>query len=179
MVGILAATDQGNRQSTTTVQVAKTQVDGQVQIAQEERRQRRIETAYAALLKDLIELDDYTGGVIGATMEGNPPDDVRTPEALTFRLAGEGALTLYWSPRVRQLVDEAQQRVRELNQELLLYHLFVNDEDGHADEEIQRELDGLWPHAQQAREAIDAACDQMSAELNPGASGREDETHSA
>jgi hypothetical protein len=174
VVGIVAATYQGSRQSRTTVQVAKQQVDGQVQIAQEERRQRRIETAYEKLQAVLIELDDYTEAVIGETMEGNPPDDADAPDAFTHRLAGGGTLALYWSPRVRQLVDHAQHEIRELNKALLLYHIYAN-EDGHSDQDIQRELDDLWPRAQLAREAIEAVRDQMSAELNPGAPGRKDE----
>ena len=171
MAGISGATYQGIRQSRTTVDVTKQQIDGQVQIAHEERRQRRIESAYTELLGSLVEFDDYTETVINTTMEGNTPGDAEAPESLSFRLGGEGALAVYWSPRVRQLVEAAQQRMRELNQALLLYHIYVN-EDGHSDEDIRHETDGLWPYAQRAREGIEAVRDQMSAELNPGAPGR-------
>jgi hypothetical protein len=170
-IGLVSTTYLGIRQSRTTIQVAEQQINAQVQVAQEERRQRRIEAAYEKLQAVVIELDDYLQAVTSETMKGVDPRDADLREVLTPRLSGQRALALYWSPRVRQLVGKAQDEMRLLNSVLGIYQDVRKGD--HSDEERFSEWSGMIFQAAESRKAIEAVRDQMSAELNPGAPGRE------
>jgi hypothetical protein len=116
LAGIIAAYKAGNRQQHTALAVVRQQADAQAEAAQEERRQRRLETSYEALLAYLSQGLDWVLSVYplvtheeGYTM---PP----LPE-LPDRHRVEAVVTAYWSPRIRQLMEEWQQALEAVRRE--------------------------------------------------------------
>jgi hypothetical protein len=151
---------------------ARQQVDGQIKIAREERQQRRIEAAYTELLGNLIACEDYANKVFFATMAGQPPLGVEMPPGFSSSLGGDGSLAVYWSPRVRQLVGEMRNQIRELHKLLVRYHRTARDAGATSEDQVLAMINAAAPKAEAAQRAIVAVRDQMSAELNPGAPPR-------
>lgn len=116
VAGVISTYLAGARQQRATLEVATQHIEASAEAAREERRQRRIESAYTDMLTALRRVYYWVFTVY--------PLLVQTPEQYTMPplpepadpAASEALWGTYWSPRVEQLMDQWELAVRELRQ---------------------------------------------------------------
>ncbi len=87
---------------------ARAQSRSAERIAETDRRQRRLEDAYLDLLGMVGEADDWSA-LLWRHLGGELPNgerDAYPPRLAIDSVATRGSLSAYWSPRMRELVDE-------------------------------------------------------------------------
>lgn len=92
------------------------QIEGQKDVAREERKERRLEAAYLELLVKIAQADEWTTQLLShwtPPEEGQPSPGPEGPDIFLQTLSAQGILSVYWSPRVTQLVNEVRRHLRE------------------------------------------------------------------
>jgi len=114
VAGIVATYKAGNRQQDVALTVARQQGDAQVAVAREERQQRRLETAYLELLVAITKVRYWVFTVY--PLLTYTPDQYTMPPLpeLPDSDQKEALWTAYWSPRVKQLIEQWDKAVRHL-----------------------------------------------------------------
>lgn len=114
VAGIVATYMAGNRQQDSALAVTQQQVDGQIAVAREERRQRRLEAAYQELLAVLSHTYAWVLTVYPTWSKAGEYTMPPMPE-LPDKARTEALLTAYWSPRVQQLMDPWRDALTDVN----------------------------------------------------------------
>jgi hypothetical protein len=114
VAGIVATYKAGNRQQDVALTVARQQADVQAAVAREERQQRRLEAAYLEFLTVITKVRYWVFTVYPPLT--NTPDQYTMPPLPELPNVDqqEALWTAYWSPRVRQLMEEWDKTVRHL-----------------------------------------------------------------
>lgn len=112
--GIIATYKAGNRQSDTALAVGRQQADTQVAVAREERQQRRLEEAYLELLTAITKIHYWVFTVYPMMTKTAEEYTMPPLPELPDPERREALWTAYWSPRVRQLMEEWEKAVRHL-----------------------------------------------------------------
>ncbi|MCR3740247.1 hypothetical protein BS35_002802 [Actinomadura glauciflava] len=111
LAGIVATYKAGNRQQETALAVAKQQADNQLAVAREERQQRRLETAYTDLLVMLSHVNEWLLRVYPMMTATKEEFTMPSMPEIPNRIEAEAALTAYWSPAIRRLMDDWREAV--------------------------------------------------------------------
>lgn len=97
-----------------TVWGSRVHAEGQKTIAREERHEQRLETAYLELLSEVAVAEDWSDTLFNRWTTAQEEPQPTVPAIYVNRLSTEGRLSAWWSPRMRQLVDQLQRQMRDM-----------------------------------------------------------------
>jgi hypothetical protein len=160
-----------------TLHATTKQIDGQKDAAREERQEKRLEASYQELLVKVGQADEWAYDLMMKfhPVRLNEPYPSR-PDIFVKSLAAQGILSVYWSPRVKQLVETMRGHIQQAYSFYLRNHVAVEslrNQQG-SEEDLQALLLGFVAE-KNAISAVDVQIrEQISAELNHKHDGRAD-----
>ena len=143
------------------------QIDAQREQARDERQEKRLEASYYEMLAKVGEADDWTYRLLlGWGAKSEEPFVVR-PDIFVKTIGALGVLSVHWSNRIRELIEELREHIDTAYKAWLRNQLAIENRQNGQDDDA--DMVALYERFTTAKDAISALThtirDQVDAEL--------------